>query len=190
MLAVILVDQRLIVEAAAVLGPFVEIEDDAKGAAQSVDFRIVHAIEVNALAGFAGTRGGTCVLLDGEFLDGREGDTLRRFYVRRQRTQFDGVEPVAFGKPVIDPVRDECDVGFVHRVTAPGQAWQTAAVEWRFPAQSPHEPGCGAPTVAAAFIRFATRCGRLGCDHAHTADDRGLQPLHALVREAALAAIA
>src|SRR5271170_5936879 len=159
----ILVDQRLIVVAPAIILEFVEVVDRAERIAQRVLFGLAEAIEIGALTRLAfaigiavSARAGDVELgvlhLGSGYLAG--GDVEQRAAVFVGRT------------PVVDPIGDEIDVGLGDAVAAPHEWRKPAAVKRRGTAQRSDQAGTGAAAfpVAAARRRYGRR------DKAHAID--------------------
>jgi hypothetical protein len=127
MLAMVLMDQRLVVVVAPVLDLVVEVIDGAERLAQTIDLRLAHAIEILALARLALAVG--VALRAGCDLELRDVGNLQALDLaapRLQRAEIDGLDAIILGEPVIDPVRDELDIRVGDARAAPGQRRKAA----------------------------------------------------------------
>src|SRR5437588_10596469 len=177
----ILVDQRLVVEVAAVLFDLVEVVDLAECIAQLIDLAVAQAVKMGTLARLAvavgiAPRTRVSDLELGEIDHPRAGNAACRD-IQRQAAEI--VSPAT----VVDPVGDELDVRPGDALAAPHQRRKAVAVERWLAAQTSNQAGPRAPAflVAARGLFFRR-------DHAHAVDFCFLELLE-IVPETAGAAV-
>jgi len=121
MLAVVLMDQRLVVEIAPVLGTLVEVVDGAERLAQPLQLGLAEAVEVLALAQLTfAIRVAFRTGLDAELRDVGELQVRDLAALGLERAEIDGL-PRVLGQAIVDPVGDEGDVGVGEARAAPWQ---------------------------------------------------------------------
>jgi hypothetical protein len=170
-LAVILVDQRLVVVAAAIVGKLVEVINPAKRVAQRVEFGLAQAIEVGTLARLAVAVGVTSQArlrdvklqvddLGPRHLAGRDGERRGTLVVGRTA--------------VVDPLGDEIDIRGGDVTTAPHESGKPAAAKRRYAAQPTNKTG----RETAVALTGAARCLDRRCRRDQVdPEDSGVQEL-------------
>ena len=184
-LAMVLVDQRLVVVAAPVLRPVVEIVELAEAAAQALELRLAHAVDVHAPPGLAGIRGRR-IAVGSHRKFGDLADLHRRRLRRLARRKLDCDAGRIIRAAGIDPVGNAVDVGGRDALAAPWQRREAAAIERRFAAQSLDQSGCVAARMRRDAAGVALRHWR---DHLDAEDLGRLQRLRALVPKPSSATI-
>ena len=123
-LAMVLVDQRLVVVAAPVLGPGVQIVEMPEGPAQPLDLRLAQAIEVGPLARLARAAGTAIDPFgkDRQIRHIRQPGLDRPIPGALQPRGRDAAQMVIARAAVVDPFRDEVDIAGPQRGSRPRAA--------------------------------------------------------------------